>query len=198
MYKKQMKFQKLICYIELLASALVFAYSLGIMTDLYDSLYVMIPDPTDLSMTYVEGAAIYYEMQPFNQLLTKVGIILILLAAFMLVMNTHVRRRYYAGNFFAIGVMTVASVSASVWGLMNVLKYKTQYVTTIDFESLKMWADVWGTPYYDASHTFWFDVSYVVFGILLISTALLVFNMIWKIKLTKAEKKLISEGKEAA
>lgn len=198
MYKKQMKFQKLICYIVLIASAFVFAYSLGIMTDLYDSLYVMIPDPTDLSMTYVEGAGIYYDMQPFNQSLTKVGIVLILLAVFMLVMNTHTRRRYYAGNFVSIAIVSVANVAASVWGLANIMKFKNQYVTTIDFESLESWADVWGTPFYDASHTFWFDVSFVVFGVLLVATALLIFNMIWKVSLTKAEKKLIAEGKEAA
>ena len=39
MYKKQLTFQKIVCFAMLAAAALVFIYSLGIMTDLYDSLY---------------------------------------------------------------------------------------------------------------------------------------------------------------
>ena len=38
MYKKQMGFQKLICILALVAGFVVFLYSLGIMTDLYDCL----------------------------------------------------------------------------------------------------------------------------------------------------------------
>lgn len=196
MYKKQMKFQKLICYLELIAGAIVFVYSLGLLTDLYDSLYYMIPDPTDLSSAYVAGAGIFYEMQVFNQNLTKAGIALVLLAVFLLIMQTHTRRKYYIGNYVAIGVMTAASVGVSVWGLSRILAYKQQYLTTIDFESLKMWAEVWGTPYIES--TFWFDASIAVFGLLLVSTLLLIVNLIWKIIMTKEENKLIIEGKEEA
>lgn len=195
MYKKQMKFQKIICYLCLIAAALVFIYSLGIMTDLYDSLYVMIPDPEDMSMAYVSGAEIYYDMQPFNRNLTKDGIVLILLAAFMLVMNTHVRRKYYIGNYVSIGLMTVGSIASSVWAVAKIMAYKEQFLTTVDFETLKMWSEIWGTPYIES--TFWFDVSYFVFGILLFTTVLLIVNLIWKIIVTREEAGLIAKGKEA-
>ncbi len=195
MYKKQMTFQKLICYFVLIASAIVFVYSLGLLTDLYDSLYIMIPEPSDLESAYVPGAGIFYEMQAFNRELTKAGIILILLAVFMIIMQTHVRRKYYVGNFVAIGAMTCASVGYSFWGIKNIMAYKEQFLTTIDFESLKMWSEVWDSPYIES--TFWFDAGKVVFGILLASTALLLVNMIWKIIMTKEENKLIREGKEA-
>ena len=39
MYKKQMKLQRLLCIALIIVCALAFVYSLGIMTDLYDSLY---------------------------------------------------------------------------------------------------------------------------------------------------------------
>lgn len=195
MYKKQMKFQKIICYLCLIAAALVFIYSLGIMTDLYDSLYVMIPDPEDMSMAYVSGAEIYYDMQPFNRNLTKDGIVLILLAAFMLVMNTHVRRKYYIGNYVSIGLMTVGSIASSVWAVAKIMAYKEQFLTTVDFETLKMWSEIWGTPYIES--TFWFDVSYFVFGILMFTTVLLIVNLIWKIIVTREEAGLIAKGKEA-
>ena len=49
MYKKQMSFQKLVCYSALAAGLIVFIYSLGIMTDLYDCLSSTMLDPSDLS-----------------------------------------------------------------------------------------------------------------------------------------------------
>lgn len=193
MYKKQMKFQKIICYLVLIASAIVFVYSLGLLTDLYDSLYVMIPDPTDVSTAYVPGAGIYYDMQVFNRNLTKVGIGLILLAVFMLVMNTHTRRKYYIGNFIAIGLMSVSSLVASVWGIVSIMGYRNQYLTELDFDSLKMWSEVWGSQYIKS--TFWFDGCLCVFGLLIVSIVLLIINLVWKIKMTKAEDALIAEGK---
>ncbi len=41
MYKKQMSVQKILCILSVIASALVFVYSLGIMTDMYDMLYFL-------------------------------------------------------------------------------------------------------------------------------------------------------------
>ena len=69
MYKKQMKFQKAVCLLVLAASVIVFLYSLGIMTDLYDALYTTIgaPDkPDNTRRNPVAGAFIYYDMQGFN------------------------------------------------------------------------------------------------------------------------------------
>ncbi|MCR5684212.1 MAG: hypothetical protein K6G81_02160 [Lachnospiraceae bacterium] len=195
MYKAQMKFQKIVCYVALIASALVFVYSLGLMTDLYDSLYQMMPDPADASSDYVEGARIFYDMQDFNRALTRAGIILILLAVFILIMNTHIRRRYYAGNYVAACLFTAAGIGFSIWALKNLAAYKEQFLTTIDFEMLAFWAEIWNSTYTES--TFWFDIGKAVFGILLISVCLIVVNMIWKISVTKAEKNLIDQGKGA-
>ena len=39
MYKKQLKIQKVVCLLALVVAVILFLYALGIMTDLYDSLY---------------------------------------------------------------------------------------------------------------------------------------------------------------
>ncbi|MBQ3906288.1 MAG: hypothetical protein II743_05905, partial [Lachnospiraceae bacterium] len=70
MYKKQMVFQKVLCLVVLIAGAVVFLYSLGIMTDLFDSLYSTMRKK-DLTQTTVPGSYLYYEMQDFNQLFVK-------------------------------------------------------------------------------------------------------------------------------
>ena len=201
MYKKQMKFQKFICYVVLIACALAFFYSLGLLTDLYDSLYSMMPDPADPALDRVTGARIFYDMQDFNKLFTKVTIVLILLGVFNLVMNTHTRRRYYIGNYVSIALSTAGSIAASIWAYGKIMAYKAQYLSGpenggVDFAKLKTVAERRGTFYTES--TFWFDAANFVFGFVILAAVLLAANLIWKIIVTKKEKALIKAGKEAA
>ena len=94
MYKKQVTFQRIVCFAALIVGALFFVYSLGMLTDLYDTMYSMILDPNNLDNSKVAGARIYYDMQPFNRLLLRGSIGLILLACVLFLTNTHSRRKY--------------------------------------------------------------------------------------------------------
>lgn len=194
MYKKQLTIQKILCLAALIASAILFLYSLGIMTDLYDSLYSTMRNPNDISQTSVPGSQIYYYMQGFNQTLLMCGIGMILLAVLLFVTNTHVRRRYYIGNFVSTGLFAAASIGVSVYGHIYINFYKAWYLANLDFEALKEFSELWGTLYTES--TFWFDAHYFVFGLLLAVSILLVVNAVWKVKLMKEEARLI--GKEAA
>lgn len=192
MYKKQMTFQRIICFLCIAAGVLVFLYALGMMTDLYNMLYNMIPYPDDPSSAKVEGAMIYYDMQWFNQELLKAGIGVLLLAVLLMITGTHSRRKYYAANYTAVGLFTAACIAAAAWAHGQVAAYKLQYLTTVDFQSLERRLSRAGT-YTDS--TFWFDIHIAVFAFALIAAALLVLNTIWKIRLMKQEKKLIEAGK---
>lgn len=192
MYKKQMTFQRIICFLCIAAGVLVFLYALGMMTDLYDMLYNMIPYPDDPSSAKVEGAMIYYDMQGFNQDLLKAGIGVLLLAVLLMITGTHSRRKYYAANYTAVGLFTAACIAAAAWAHGQIAAYKLQYLTTVDFQSLERRLSRAGT-YTDS--TFWFDIHIAVFAVALIVAALLVLNTIWKIRLMKQEKKLIEAGK---
>ena len=94
MYKKQMLFQKLICYLALATGFVVFLYSLGIMTDLYDCLYSTMMDPSDLTYTTVPGSIVYYNMQGFNKAFLSSSIVMLLLACLLFVTQTNNRRKY--------------------------------------------------------------------------------------------------------
>ena len=59
MYKKQLIFQKIVCMAMLAMSAIVFLYSLGIMTDIYNTLYYTLPNPNNIYSSKVSGSAIY-------------------------------------------------------------------------------------------------------------------------------------------
>ena len=194
MYKKQMLFQRLVCFALLAASAIIFIYSLGLVTDLYDAFYGTMRNPNNRLETDVKGSIIYYDIQPFNSALTVVSIVLLICAIILFLTNTHSRRKYYIGNYISTGLFSVASVAASIWAIPQISAFKTQFLTTVDFEALKAYADKWGSLYTES--TFWFDIGFVAFGLLLAVTVLAIVNLIWKINLMKEEAKLIKEGLE--
>ena len=198
MYKKQMKFQKAVCLLVLVASVIVFLYALGIMTDLYDALYTTIgaPDkPDNTRRNSVAGAFIYYDMQGFNKTFLHLGIALILIALLLLLTNTHVRRKYYVGNVIAVLANCIAGVCVSVWAHAQIAAFKAQFLQ-IDFEALKAFSEKRNTLYTES--TYWFDVHYYVFALVILADVLLIANMIWKFRLMKEEQHLIDAGKEAA
>lgn len=191
MYKKQMILQRIVCYAFLIAAALVFVYSLGIMTDMYDSKFAYYAENIESPM--VAGTEIYYVMQDFNKSLTSVGIVLILLAVTQFLFQNHTRRKYYIANYITVGVNTIAAVVASVWAFNNIFTYREQFLQ-VDFEALKKRAEM--MEFYYTESTFWFDISIVVFGLLLVVAVVNVANLILKVVLMNAEKQLIEKGKE--
>ena len=191
MYKKQMKLQKILCLALLIVCALIFLYSLGIMTDLYDSL-----DSTyRRGKTTILGAEVYADMQGFNRDFLHASIGMILLSILLFITGTQSRRKYYLGNYTAIGLMTAGSIALTVWAHGQIETFKAQFLQ-IDFEELAAHAAKKKTLYTES--TFWFDIHYLLFGLLLICVALLIANAIWKRRLMKEERALIAQGKEAA
>ena len=192
MYKKQMSLQRIVCLLSIIASAVVFIYSLGMMTDLYDMLYFMIPDPEDLDAARVAGARLYYDMQDFNRTLLRGSIGLILLSCLLYLTNTHVRRKYYVGNYVATGLHVAANCFVAFWAQGQTAYYKDWYLNNVDFAQLERRLSRVGT-YTDS--TFWFDIHIAVFALTLIVSLLLIVNAIWKIKVMGDEKRLLQAGK---
>ena len=188
MYKKQMIVQKIVCYVVLAAAALVFIYSLGLVTDLhYNNFAYYAEDP---EYPVFKGAEIYNEIQPFNKQLTTMGIILILSSLLIFVFGSHKRRKYYIGNYIAIGVNAVLSIGTSIWGIVNVIKYKAMYYE-IDFEALKKWQELLKKPC-DISD-FWFNVGFYVFAFAILVSILSVLSLVFKLLVMRSERQLLEE-----
>lgn len=198
MYKKQMILQRVVCYLGLVAAALVFIYSLGLMTGLYENGFAYYAEAyyKDNTVTpQFAGTEVYYKMQSFNQDLTSAGIVMILLAVAQFVFRNHLRRKYYIANYITVVANTIGSVAISVWALNNILSYKAQYLL-VDFtdEKLLMYSELF--KYNAEPNVFWFDISKVVFGFVFAVTVLNVLNLIFKVIVMNAEKKLLKESKE--
>lgn len=196
MYKKQLKIQKFICLLCVIAAALTFVYSLGMITDIQEALRTTMRNPMKPEQTKVEGSWIYYDMQPFNKEFSDLALVPILLACLLYITNTHSRRRYYLTNFLAVGAYSAFTIYLCNWAHGKIEAFAVQYMTTINFEQLEEYSQFMGTPYLD--NTNMLDLHRTVFGFALFTVALLVGNMIWKIVLMHSEKKLLSAGEEAA
>ena len=195
MYKKQLKLQKLLCLLAICSSVLVFLYALSIMTDLYDTLYSTMRNPSDLTQTDVPGSIVYYNMQGFNGVFLRYSIVLILLACLLYITNTHVRRRYYIGNYIPICAFAAANIYVAVWAHQYIEAFKVRFLR-VDFAALKEHAEMWKTAYTES--TFWFDIHYCVFAVSILVSLGLVACAVWKMQLMKEEKALIERGKGAA
>ncbi|MBQ9437596.1 MAG: hypothetical protein IJU50_04625 [Lachnospiraceae bacterium] len=195
MYKKQMKLQNVLCMLAIFSSVLVFLYALGIMTDLYDTLYSTMRNPADLTQTDVPGSIVYYNMQTFDSVFLKYSIALILLACLLYITNTHIRRKYYIGNYVSIGLFAAAHIYTAVWAHGYIEAYKVRFLR-VDFAALKEHAELWKTAYTES--TFWFDIHYLVFAVTVLVSIGLVASAVWKWKLMKEEDALLRRGKGAS
>ena len=190
MYKKQMTFQRIVCMALLASCVIVFIDSLGLLTDLYDGVYQTYRN----GVSRVEGGEIYMDMQEFNRTLTNWSIVMILVALFNFVMGTNSRRKYYIGNYVSVALTVICNVGVSFWAITQLMAFKQDYLK-IDFAALETQLATRANAYFTTS-TFWFDASFVVFGIVLLVTVLLVVNLILKIMVMNSEKSLIGSRKD--
>lgn len=189
MFKQQMKFQKIVTFAVLAVCVLCFIYSLGLMTDIYDTFYLTMYDPDNIDDTAVPGSQIYYHMQDFNKMLLNVAIVLIVVALTLFISGTHNRRKYYALNYVSTGLVAVCNLAASIWMLINIAFYRAEYLQ-IDFEALKKFIETHPSVEYNDS-TFWFDIGFVLCALLIVSALAAAGNLIWKIIITKRENELL-------
>ncbi len=195
MYKKQMTAQKVLCMAAIIVSVIFFLYALGIMTDLYDSLYDTMRNPNDVYQTDVPGSIVYYQMQEFNRMFLMLSIGQLLLGVLLFLTNTHCRRRYYIGNYVSTALFIAGGVYNAVFAHYYIGIFKARFLQ-VDFAALKEHAEMWGTLYTES--TFWFDAHYLVFGLMLVVCVLLAANAVWKVRLMKDERALVEEGRRIA
>ena len=120
------------------------------------------------------------------------AIALILLAALLFVTSTSSRRKYYVGNYIATCLNVAAEIGVTIWAHLQISSFKSQFINTVDFDALEMWSGIWETPAMTKSSTFWFDIHYLVFALVLIAAVLLIVNVIWKRRLMQGEKALLA------
>ena len=203
--KTQMRFQKITMLVMLIVSALTIVYGLIFATPI-----AALEDLTHASPSYQTrdpiGANYTYDLfQQYTVVTLVLGIIFLLLVAVCYITACNSRRNYYISNYVAI------IATAAYAALMCVLLIAFTAVCHVSFVNDVNWSvyynDYYNTPInqvtgaikYSDDATVCF-IGYVVGVICLASAGLMVYNLIWKIKLMKGEKALLAAGfsKEAA
>ncbi len=185
---RQMRYQKIMLVAALVLSSISFVYSLGFATDLYNLIYFA--DPSS-SMLYVEGADIYYLIQPFNMSLLKYTAILLGLCLTMFMTLTHRRRLYYTSNYITtIAFLGYAGFLGSTI-LINALYIKQQYLM-IDFNRVKEVTDLLNLRYVES--TMMLDIGIGLSAALFLLAAGLAINLVWKTVDMSKEKRLAREA----
>ncbi len=198
MYKRQMKAQKILSYLLIAVAVILFIATIGMSTDLYEILYPCY-DPEYPDSIDVEGATLYYEIQDFNKLAVRLAIVLIVVSLLIFISCSHTRRKYYLFNYIATGVIAAVFIAISTYIMVGVLNYKTRFLTEVNFDQLKTFAEGAGKNYgaiYSKS-TFWLDFN--IFGcvLVIVSAVLAVLNAVWKFILERNEKMLLNQGTNA-
>ena len=196
MYKKQLRFQNIVCLFAVVMAAVYFIYSLGILTDIHDALKIGVINIEKPERDRFDGCRLFYDMQPFNKQFNTYSVYLILVSCLLFVMNTHSRRKYYIGNYVAIGAYSAGAIALTVWSHGQIEHFKHLFLTTVDFEGMAEVAETFDTLYLD--NTNMLDLHYTVGALTILSVVLLIVNAVWKIALMNNEKALIKEGEEAS
>ncbi len=171
---KQMKFQKITVIAALVLACTMFMFALGFATNLYSLNY---HTDSGSSMLYIEGAELYFNIQPFNRQLFRDSFIQMLLCISMFLFLTHKRRLYYVSNYITTTAFSIFSFYYGATLIVNALYIKQLYVQ-LDFERMKEITDMLNLRF--VYSTFMMDMGVVLSIILFITSLALVANLIWK------------------
>lgn len=181
--KLQMKFEKIISFVVLISSSICFIFALGITTDIYNLMF--------LKDFGVDGYELYFNIQPFNRRLVVLSILMIVLAVTLFITRVHDRRKYYISNYINILLLFIINVVISIWAITKLNFYKQYFLENTDFEGWKFVTTIISNVKY-AESTFWLDISIITYYISIVSSILLVGNLIWKIVIIRYENNLLS------
>lgn len=224
MYKMQMTAQKVICILTLVVSAVVFLYSLGMMTDLYGNLYKadtidavnVLPalreklqaEAAARGAGETEMAAIEARIEASQNYKDSYDLYYtaqpfnhkLLVAAICLVLSACLLLVTNTGSRRRYYVGNYVAVAVNVVMLIVVSVWAHGGIEAIKAEYALVDKEILEIALSIAAQeyagtNFWFDVHYVVFGLALLMAVLLTLNVIWKLRLMQEEKKLIEEGK---
>jgi hypothetical protein len=181
--KRQIKVQKIVCYIILFSCAIAFVFALGLATNIYNLMFAGDFD--------IKGYKIFEDIQPFNRELIVRCILMIVLVVFLFITRSHLRRRYYISNYVVTTFSALINVFISIWAISNILDFKQRFLTEVDFEGWLFIREIMvDFPYTES--TLWLDLNIIIFSLVIFASLLLIGNLIWKIMLMKFEDKLLA------
>lgn len=191
--KTQMRFQKILMLVSLIVAALSLVYALsfcGGTVYQYGTLYL-----PNSGTEAVEGAEdLFFASQDYNDTLIALSIIFIVIVVLNYITASQKRRKYYITNYVSIILTAVYAVVFAILLLVFVSDTYSLF-TAIDKEAAEeAYLLLYGDFKYSIAN---FILGYLMAALILVTAAVLILNLVWKIKLMQGEKKLL-EGSVVA
>lgn len=190
--KTQMKFQKILCLVAVVMAALTFVYALCFSTG---SMYALWTYTSENQGADVIGADnLFYYGQDVNETLLILSIIFIVLALTLYITASQSRRNYYITNYISIGATSLFGVIYAVIGFILVGNCLGMFANDIDWATYRQMHEA-NPEWAFSDSNIMFILGFVLFVLVILLSAALVLNLIWKIKLMQGEKALLAGNK---
>lgn len=195
--KTQMKFQKIMCLIMLLMGALsavyCFMYCSAGLANIGTTLDKSAGQP-DWDPVFEPAQRLYYDIQPFNNALLILSIVMILAAVLLYITGTNKRRNYYISNIVATAVVCVIDFVASVYIMVQNGIFLSRFNELMaDPAIIEKYQEFAARPDVDFVTSSWnFTLGFFVYALVILACIGLIINLVLKIKLMKGEKELLA------
>lgn len=190
--KIQMRFQKILCLVTLIISAVTIVYGFAFFT----GGLATVADIYDHNNDMFHAADLYNFAQGVNNVLVALGIVFLCLVAAMYITACQKRRNYYITNYIALIGTAVFMAIFAVVGIALVAATHSMFISEVDWEALRAFNANLADPLFlhNGESQVMFGIGYVVYVIVILNALAVVYNLIWKIKLMKGEKALLGAG----
>ena len=188
--KTQMRFQKTLCLLTLIMSAITIVYAFGFIT----GGMATVGDIFDYRNDYFNAANVFNFGQPVNDIILNLGIVVLCLVALMYIFACQKRRNYYITNYIAIGVSALYMVVFAVVGIILVVQTQVRFISEVDWDTFYGGNISLDRFAHTGDSQVMFYIGYVVYFLVILNALALGYNLLWKIKLMKGEKALLEAG----
>ena len=205
--KTQMKFQKIMCLVMLLAGALSAVYCFIYCSAGLANIGLSLSPERDavtgeykFDAGFEKAQQLYLDVQPFNTALLILSIIMIIAAAILYITATNKRRNYYISNYVATGLICAVDIGTSLYVLIMNSIFLSRFKAIISDPVLnaKYQEIAAGNETINYVTSTWnFALGYVVYILVIAACVGLILNLVWKLKLMRGEKQLLSGEKVA-
>ena len=188
--KTQMRFQKTLCLLTLIMSAITIVYAFAFIT----GGMATVGDIFDYRNDYFNAANVYNYGQYVNYVILILGIVFLRLVALLHIFACQKRRNYYITNYIAIGVSALYMIVFAIIAMVLVGQTQAMFVSEVDWETFYGGSIILDRFAHTGNSQVMFYIGYVVYFLVILNALALGYNLLWKIKLMKGEKALLEAG----
>lgn len=188
--KTQMRFQKALCLLTLIMSAITIVYAFAFIT----GGMATVGDIFDYRNDYFNAANVYNYGQYVNYVILILGIVFLCLVALLYIFACQKRRNYYITNYIAIGVSALYMIVFAIIAMVLVGQTQAMFVSEVDWETFYGGSIILDRFAHTGNSQVMFYIGYVVYFLVILNALALGYNLLWKIKLMKGEKALLEAG----